>query len=172
MTRFSETIHIINGNPYVRPPDRVLEKIFLHANKRTSPIPVRGTINTAPFTQSLVRYEGDWRLYVNIIMAKAAQLHFSKSISEIVERKATFEIEFNPYPSIPQMVSFLREALEQNPGARTHWENLPPHRKKEVLRYFEQLQSEAAKARNLEKLLEALSGKETRFMARTWKNGK
>jgi hypothetical protein len=172
MFRFTQTIAIINANPYVTPPDKVLKQIFEQAKKDTSPIPVRGKIENAPFEQSLVRYKGDWRLYVNIIMAKAAGFHFSKSIAEIVGKKATFEIEYNPQPHTYQMVPFLKEALAKNAVATKHWQNLPPSRQKEVLRYFSQLKSEEAKVRNLKNLMKALSGEEIRFMARTWKNGR
>jgi hypothetical protein len=171
-TIFSEKISIINGNPYVRPPDSVLLSIFKEAGKKTSPIPIKGKINGAVFQQSLVRYQGDWRLYVNIIMAKAAKIKFSKSISEIVGREAKFEVVFNPNPPQYNMVPFLKEALDKNSRAKNHWEKLTPGRQKEILRYFSWLKSEEARQRNLKKVIDVLSGKERRFMARSWKNGK
>lgn len=169
---FSENIAIINGNPYVRPPDHVLQMIFKQAQKEMSPIPVRGTLNGAAFQQTLVRYENDWRLYINIIMAKAAHIPFTKSITEIVGKKVEIQLEYDPHPPTYEMVEFLQKALEENAIARKNWEQLIPSRQKEVLRYFSRLQSDDAKNRNLQQLLEALSGKEVRFMARTWKNGK
>jgi hypothetical protein len=172
MLRFSETIRIIIGNPYVRPPERILKAIFKQAGKSTSPIPVRGTINGAPFQQSLVRYQGDWRLYVNIIMAKAGKMPFKKSIAEIVGRKAAFELEFDTEPRSYGMVSFLQRALAKDESAHAAWKKLPPSRQKEVLRYFSGLKSDEAKRRNLDKLIQALTAPETRFMARTWKDGK
>ena len=51
---FREKISIINGNPYVRPPDEALLSIFNQAGKKTGPISIKGTINSAPFQQSLV----------------------------------------------------------------------------------------------------------------------
>lgn len=172
MLRFSETIFIINGNPYVRPPDAILERIFQQADKKTSPITIYGKINGASFRQSLVRYQGDWRLYVNIIMANAAKIRFSKSITEIVGRKVSFEIEFDRNPPIYEMVPFLKEALDKNSVAKDNWEKLTPSRQKEVLRYFSLLKSNEAKKRNLHKIMHVLTGKEERFMARTWKDGK
>src|SRR5690606_12107223 len=121
MLGFSETIDIINGNPYVRPPDSILEEIVRQAEKNTSPIPVRGKINGSLFQQSSDRYQGDWRLYVNIIMAKAAQLKFSNSIAEIVGTEASFELEFDPQPPTYEIVSFLKEALSQTSVAMTNW---------------------------------------------------
>ena len=172
MLKFTEKILIISANPYVRPPDNVLEKVFDQAGRKTGPIPINGKINGAPFQQTLVRYQGDWRLYVNIIMAKAAKIHFSKSISEIVGQEATFEIEFNPNPPTYEMASFLKEALDKNPEAKAKWKELIPSRQKEILRYFSWLKSDEAKERNLKKVMQALTGKEVRFMARSWKEGK
>jgi sulfur relay (sulfurtransferase) DsrC/TusE family protein len=172
LCKFLGTIFIINGNPYVRPPDEVLQIIFKQADKETSPVPIRGKINGAKFEQSLVRYQGDWRLYVNIIMANAAGIKFSKSISEIVGTVATFEIEFNPTPPVYKMVTFLQKSLNSNPTAKDNWEKLPPSRQKEILRYFSWLKSDESKQRNLKKVIEALMGKEVRFMARSWKDGK
>lgn len=170
--RFTSVIEIINGNPYVRPPDKILDGIFKQAKKISSPISIIGKINGAAFTQSLVRYKGDWRLYINIVMAKAAKIKFAKSISEIVGRTVTLEIEFNPNPIVYKMVSFLKNALDKNLTAKTNWEKLIPSRQKEILRYFSWLKSKEAKRRNLEKVINVLSGNEDRFMAHTWKDGK
>lgn len=169
---FKAKVLIINGNPYVRPPDEILKKIFNQAEKTMSPIPIKGKINGATFQQTLVRYQGDWRLYVNIIMAKAAKIKFYKSISEIVGKVATFEVEFNKTPTVFNMTPFLKKALNLNPIAKKNWERLTPSRRKEILRYFSWLKSNDAKERNVKKVIEALSGKDTRFMARSWKDGK
>lgn len=170
--KFLGRVSIIHGNPYVRPPDDVLEALFEQAGKKTSPISIKGKINGARFQQSLVRYMGDWRLYVNIIMAKAAKIKFIKSISEIVGNETTFEIQFDTKPPIYKMVTLLKNSLDNNPVAKANWEKLTPSRQKEVLRYFSWLKSDEAKERNLKKIIEMLGGKEGRYMARSWKEGK
>jgi len=45
--KFLEKISIINGNPYVRPPDDVLLTVFKQAEEKTSPIPIKIKINGA-----------------------------------------------------------------------------------------------------------------------------
>lgn len=172
LLHFSAKILIINGNPYVRPPDHILEAIFQQANKEVSPISIKGTMSGAHFTQTLVRYDNDWRLYVNIIMVKAAKIPFQKSITELVGQTANFKVEFDPSPPTFEMVDFLKEALTQNTLAQSNWDKLTPGRQKEVLRYFSWLKSDDAKERNLTNLLAVLTGKEMRFMARSWKDGK
>ena len=69
---FSSKIQIIGVNPYVLLPASVLKNLFKEAGKNKGPIPVRGTLNENPFTQTLVKYSGRWRLYLNTPMRKAA----------------------------------------------------------------------------------------------------
>lgn len=172
LTKFTSKVSIINGNPYVTPTKMVLEQIFKDSSKRNSPIPVRGTLNGAKFQQTLVRYKGNWRLYVNIIMAKLAKIKFSKSISEIVGEKVVVNIEFDNSPPKFTMPTFFKKALDANPVAKKNWEKLVPSRQKEILRYLSWLVTTDAKSRNVEKAISALNGNNERFMARDWKNGK
>lgn len=172
MKTFSSKIAIINGNPYVRPPDVILMHVFKAFGKDKGPIPVRGTINGASYQQSLVKYLGDWRLYVNGIMAKSAGLTYKGSITAIVGRIVTIGIEVDPSPLKYEMIPELKISLSQNTKAAAAFTSLTPGRKKEILRYFSWLKSEDAKKRNIDKVIEVLSGKKTRFMARSWEGGK
>lgn len=70
---FRTTILIIGVNPYVAVPDRTLEQLFAQAGRDKSPIPVHGTLDGHAFVQSLVKYAGDWRLYLNGPMLKAVK---------------------------------------------------------------------------------------------------
>ncbi|HEY8998730.1 MAG TPA: YdeI/OmpD-associated family protein [Candidatus Saccharimonadales bacterium] len=70
------------------------------------------------------------------------------------------------------MPDWFTLALQKNGAALNAWEQLPPSRQKEVLRYFHTLKSEVAMARNLERVMRALSGEQTRFMGRDWRDGK
>lgn len=71
MPAFSAEIFIIGINPYVLPPEAVLQPVFKSAAKDKSPIPVKGTIDGHPFQQTLVKYAGKWRLYLNKPMRTA-----------------------------------------------------------------------------------------------------
>jgi hypothetical protein len=84
------------------------------------------------------------------------------------------EINFDPsYRNGPQhpMPHWFKEALVSNSQAAKNWKALAPSRKKEVLRYFANLKSPEARARNLNKAVLVLSGQTARFMGRTWTNG-
>jgi len=69
---FKATIDIIGINPFVFLPASVLTSIQKQANKTKGPIRVKGTIDGHDFTRTLVKYSGDWRLYINGPMLKAA----------------------------------------------------------------------------------------------------
>ncbi len=69
---FSTLIEIIDINPYVLLPVSVLENICKQANKTKGPIPIKGTINKHLFIQTLVKFRGEWRLYLNTPMRKGS----------------------------------------------------------------------------------------------------
>jgi hypothetical protein len=58
----SAIISKIGINPYVSVPENVLSALFNQADKTNGPIQVRGTINGKRFKQTLVKYQGAWRL--------------------------------------------------------------------------------------------------------------
>src|ERR1700751_5285762 len=84
---FKAKIEIIGVNPFVFLPEKVLNKIFIQAGKSKGKIPVRIKIDGHEFIQTLIKYSGHWRLYLNTPMRKAAK-------KEVGDR-ATFEIEFD-----------------------------------------------------------------------------
>ena len=158
--QFRATIDRIGVNPFVRPPDDELRLIFKAAGKDTSPIPVRGMINGAPFKQSLVRYRGDWRLYINGVIARAAGLKFS-NIARIVGEPVVIRVEYDPQPTNYAMTPAFRSALAADPLARAAYDTLTPGRQKEILRYLASLKSEAARQRNIDRVMQHLRGEES-----------
>src|SRR5258708_3338504 len=112
VTIFTMKIDIIGANPFVRPPGEELAEIFKAAGKDKNPIPVRGTINGAAFQQSLVRWQGDWRLYINNVMAKSAGFKYFGSITAIVGEQVTISVEYDPAPITYPMVPEFQKALD------------------------------------------------------------
>src|SRR5580704_6914977 len=106
MNFFSAKILIIGVNPYVLLPSKVLNEIFRQAGKNKGPIPVRGTINKNKFSQTLVKYSGKWRLYLNTPMRKSAGIE--------VGDMAEVEIEFDPDLRVIQIHPKLEQALIKN----------------------------------------------------------
>jgi hypothetical protein len=97
-----------------------------------------------------------------------------KASGAAVGDRVRVEIEFDAaYRSGPQhaMPGWFKLALAANPLAQKNWTALVPNRKKEILRYFSRLKSREARARNLARAIQVLSGEPGRFMARAWKDG-
>lgn len=151
MESFTAKILIIGINPYVGLPENVLNSLFKQAGKTKGPIPVRGTLNGKRFTQTLVKYQGAWRLYLNTQMRQDAGID--------VGDDATVEIEFDPEPRIVPVHPKFAHALAKNKEAKAAFEKLAPSRQKEILRYLNSMKTEESLVRNIEKVIQYLSGK-------------
>ena len=157
MHTFKAQIDIIGANPFVFVPPRVLTALFTQAGKHKGPIPVRGTINAVPYKQTLVRFSGAWRLYINTTMLTKSP----KRIGETV----TLTVEFDPSDrTITPHPGFTR-ALGRNPAARRRFESLRPSRQREIVRYISSLKTEKAVHRNITRAIGFLSGS-GRFVGR------
>lgn len=157
MDSFTATLEIIVGNPFVYVPSEILENLFRQANKRKGHIPVMGTINGKPFQQTLVKYSGDWRLYINMVMLKNSP----KRIGEEIQ----VEITFDPNDRTIQPHPKWMKALAENQAAREVFENLSPSRQKEIVRYISNLKTEQSIDKNVNRAINFLLGKE-RFVGR------
>ncbi|KAA6457833.1 DUF1905 domain-containing protein [Acidobacteria bacterium AB60] len=168
MPTFKATISIRGINPFV-----LVSATHAAALKPgwRKPLPalvrINGLPTGAPHRINLMPAgDGTFYLYLNGIIRTQASVSVGDRVS--------VEIQFDPaYRNGPQhpMPRWFKQALDQNPPARSNWMRLPPSRQKEVLRYLAQLKSAEARARNLDRALSVLSGIEGRFMARTWTNG-
>ena len=153
MPRFNSTIYKIGINPVVDPPERVMKILFDHAGRLRGPIPVPGNINGAEFRQTLVKYQGLWRLYVNGPMLKDS--------GSMVGDSVTIEIEFDPKPREVPMSMQLAHALQRDEIAKAAFGKLSPSRQKEIHKYLGSLKTEASIMRNIERVLSHLRGEET-----------
>ena len=160
--KFSAKIKVINGNPYVEVPENILRQIFEDAKSDKSPIPVKGTINEAEYIQTLVRYQGEWRLYVNMIMLRAGNIGFKMGdILKVVGKEGEFTIEYDPksreLPHNPK----LKIALDKDQKAKEEYEALSPYRKKEINKYLSFMKSEEKLELNITRIIKHLRGEET-----------
>lgn len=157
LPHYSAKIQIIGVNPYVPVPASILKTIFKQANKSKGSIPVRGTIDGHPYIQTLVRYSGKWRLYLNTPMRKSAK----KDVGDLIE----VHIEFDPVERIIPIHPKLLKALGLNKKAKETFEKLSPSRQKEIARYIGSLKTEDSRDRNITRAIGFLSGK-GRFVGR------
>lgn len=157
MQSFSAKIFKIGINPYVLLPYTVLKALFKQAGKEKGHIPVKGTVNGYEFTQTLVKYSGKWRLYLNTPMRTGS--------STDVGDKVSLTIEFDPSDRTVPMHPKLQLALQKNKKANTVFLQLPPSHQKEICRYINFLKTDESINRNIEKAINFLLGNE-RFIGR------
>ncbi|KIX19811.1 hypothetical protein SY27_17325 [Flavobacterium sp. 316] len=157
MKEFSAKIEIIGINPFVFIPDDVLNYIFEKAEKNKGKIPVRIKIEGHEFEQTLIKYSGHWRLYLNTPMRQSAK----KEVGQITR----IEIEFDPNERKVPFHPKFKKALEENENAKKIFDNLSPSLQKEILRYLSFLKTEESIDRNVKKAVNFLLGKE-RFIGR------
>ncbi|MEO8517228.1 MAG: YdeI/OmpD-associated family protein [Flavobacterium sp.] len=154
---FSATIEIIGVNPFVYLPVAVLESVFIQANKNKGKIPVKMKIDGHEFPQTLIKYSGDWRLYLNTPMRKIAR----KEVGDTAE----FEIQFDPEERVILVHPKLIKALEENTEAKKIFDGLRPSLQLEIVRYISFLKTEESIDQNVDKAVNFLLGKQ-RFIGR------
>ena len=153
MIKFRAEIYKLGINPVVDPPDGVLQQIFEQAGKSKGPIPVRGKVDGADFIQTLVKYQGPWRLYINGEVLNDSGLKVGET--------ARIEIEFDPKSRAVEMPAKLRTALHRDKEAKKAFGALSPSRQKEIFRYINSLRTEESIARNVDKIVRQMKGDET-----------
>lgn len=114
-------------------PDNILNSIFIQANKNKGHIPIKGTINGNPYKQTLIKYSGEWRLYINTTMLKNSP----KRIGETIEISILFDAENR---EVPMLIEFA-EALKLNKEASLIFEKLSVSRKSEIIRNLAKLKT-------------------------------
>ncbi|MGG7437768.1 YdeI/OmpD-associated family protein [Chryseobacterium arthrosphaerae] len=154
---FTATLEIIGINPFVFVPEKVLDQIFKDSGRDKSPVPVRGTVNGKEFQQNLMKYLGEWRLYINTVMLKNSP----KRIGEVIEVMLEYDDSDRGITIHPQ----LEKAIRESSLAAASFEKLTPSRKHELIRYINNLKTEPAIERNIEKIIRHLHG-ETDFFGK------
>lgn len=154
---FVAEIKIIGINPFVFVPEEILKEIFKAFGKDKGQIPVKGSINGKPYKQTLVKYSSDWRLYINTVMLAKSP----KRIGETLEVTIAFDTEDRSLTPHPKLI----KALEENKEAKTVFDNLPPSKQKEIVRYISALKKEETIDKNITKAINFLLRKE-RFIGR------
>ena len=154
---FSAEIEIIGVNPFVFVPDEILNAIFYQTGNSKGNIPIRGTINGNAYKQTLVKFNGLWRLYINTIMLKNSP----KRIGETIELSIEFDPEDRSILPNPKLII----ALNNNKEAKNVFDCLSKSRQHEIVRYFSFLKTEETIDRNIIKAIDFLTGK-GRFVGR------
>lgn len=153
MNFFNARIDIIGINPFVFVPDKTLATLFTQAQRDKGPIPVRGTIDDHPFIQTLVKYSGHWRLYINGPMLKATE----KKVGDSVKIQVEYDAKERLTPLHPK----LAKAFQQNKNAKKVFDTLPSSRQREIMRYINNLKTEESVDKNVKRAIHFLLGKDS-----------
>ncbi len=155
--KFSAILDIIGGNPFVSVPEHILENLFEQAGKSKGPIQITGKINNKPYRQTLVKYAGQWRLYVNMEMLQDSPRRIGEKVNmSVAYDPADRSIE--PHPA-------LVKALAENKTAKNVFDSLSPSRQKEIIRYISYLKTETSIDKNIKRAIHFLTG-QGRFVGR------
>lgn len=157
MVKFKSKIEIIGINPFVFLPKDVLHTIFGQAGKDKGKIPVKIKVEGHEFPQTLIKYSGHWRLYLNMPMRKAA----NKEVGDIASIEIAYDHKKRHLP-IPQ--KFIK-ALEENQEAKKIFDNLSPSLQLEIVKYLSFLKTEKSLDKNVTRAIDFLLGK-ARFIGR------
>lgn len=151
-------LELLGINPFVQVPEAILKAIFKQSGRDKSPIPIKGLINKKRYRQSLVKYRGAWRLYVNTTMLKNSP--------DRIGEKITVSIAHDPTDRSIPIHPKLLTALDQNKEAKAVFEGLPPSLQKEIVRYISFLKTEESIDKNVARAIDFLLGKGS-FIGRT-----
>src|SRR3954467_11032197 len=105
---FKANIEIIGINPFVFVPDKILAEIFKQAGKDKGKIPISGTVNGILYRQTLVKYSGHWRLYINTSMLKKSP----ERIGETITVTVAFDPSDRTIQPHPKLVKAFKEHKE------------------------------------------------------------
>ncbi len=155
--KFRATLEIIGINPFVFVPETILNNIFTQAGKNKGYIPVCGKVNDLEYQQTLLKYKGAWRLYINLEML----LNSPRRIGETI----TVTIEFDTKDRTIPMHPILAQALDENKNAKAMFYNLTPSVQKEIIRSISYLKKEESVKKNVALAIGFLKG-ENKFLGR------
>jgi hypothetical protein len=151
LKRFSAKLAIIGVNPHLVPPKAVVEALFKKAGREPKgPLQIKGLLRGKAYRQTLVKYAGAWRLYLNGPMLKDTGLALGDLTS--------ISVDFDPKPRIEPMPRPLAAALKKSAKARSAFAKLSPSRRKEILRYLNFSKTEATLLRNVGHVMTQLRG--------------
>ena len=157
MHNFNAELQIVDGNPYVLLPEEILKALFTQAGKSKGPIPVRGAVNQRKYQQTLVKFRGYWRLYINMKMLPDSP----RRIGEVIDVSIAFDPSDRTIKPHPKFVL----ALEAHQEAKHVFDGLAPSLQKEIVRYIASLKNEESIDRNVQRAIGFLKGEE-RFVGR------
>lgn len=147
---FKAKIYKTGINWCVDVPARISKKLVAEKGY----IRIRGEINHFAFKQTLVPVRNaPYRLFVNGIMMKGGKTALGKVAAFVIEQNDEDPIKAYPMPAL------LKQQLDRNKLA-AEFDNLIPSRKKDILRYLNQIKTEETLIKNVDKVIAQLKSRQ------------
>lgn len=161
---FDGLIEIRGINPFVRVSAGRAREIRPGWRK---PMPVLVQLNGKPAHPWRVNMmpagDGSFYLYLDGDLRKQS----GAKLGDVVAVRIAFDPDYTSGPR-HAMPAELAARLESSPAIKARWVVLAPSLQKEVLRYLARLKTDAARTRNVERVIRVLGGAKERFLARDW----
>jgi hypothetical protein len=122
---FSARVQRLGINFCVDIPAPAVASLLRAAKKKAGPIPVKCRLGATEFMSTVVKYRGDWRLYLNTPVRRSAAIDAGDSV--------TLKLAFDPVPRMPPMPTAFRKALASNETASRRWRLQPSAKRRTIL---------------------------------------
>ena len=148
MQVFSAPIIKLGINACLNVPEKIVKSLLATAGKKSAPVQVKCVLNGVEFDANVVRYSGDWRLYLNLVTRRAAG-------SDIGD-KVKIHLAYDPSIRMPPIPEQFRQALRGDPDLQKAWRLRPTAKRREILQSLNGKMNAAELARGIAETLELL----------------
>jgi Domain of unknown function (DUF1905) len=145
---FTATIHKLGINPCVDVPEEIVAALLHAAQKKNAPVQVKCDLFGTLFDANVVRYAGNWRLYLNTTARKSAQKAVGDSIA--------ITLSYDPNVRMPPMPQAFRQALKDDAEALRLWRLRPSPKRHEMLQFLNEKANDAELASGIAETLKRL----------------
>ena len=145
---FSALIIKLGINACVNVPEKIVKNLLAAAGKKSAPVQVKCVLNGVDFDANVVRYSGDWRLYLNMVTRRAAGCDIGDKIK--------IHLAYDPSIRMPPMPEQFQQALRGNPDLQKAWRLRPSAKRREILQFLIDKKSVAEFARGVAETIEFL----------------
>ena len=145
---FSAPIIKLGINACLNVPEKIVKSLLAAAGKKSAPVQVKCVLNGVEFDANVVRYSGDWRLYLNLVTRRAAGCDIGD--------KVKIHLAYDSSSRMPPMAEAFRQALRDDTDAQKAWRLRPTPKRREILQALNDKKTNAELARAIAETIELL----------------
>ena len=141
MQVFSAPIVKLGINACLNVPEKIDKRLLAAAGKKNAPVQVKCILNGVDFDANVVRYSGDWRLYLNLVTRRAAGCDIGDKIK--------IHLTYDPSIRMPPMPESFRQALRGDADLQKAWRLRPSAKRREILESLNDKKSDTELTRGI-----------------------